>query len=113
MEAWDETWKAHHLPMWAKKKIRSNAIRDGKWRYCFSSADDFIPRDVFDHWGSILRGETRALVAQPYGHHKVSAELWAKEMECAIEVIAPGPWNEGTTCFIFTPMNLPKAASHS
>ena len=108
MEAWDKSWKPHHLPMWAKKAIRLNAIKKGNW--CAypgwpvtNNAETHLPNDLFDHWGSVKRGEIRALVAQPYGNHDDLAAKFAAELGWSVKSFTPGPWNDGTWCYEFLP----------
>jgi hypothetical protein len=107
VESWDRTWKAHHIPMWFKKRIRLNAIKDGKWRpatrWGHTTVESLLPRDIFDHWGSVRCYGGRAMVAQPYGNHDQFAQRWAEEMGCKLESFTPGPWNEGTWCYVFFP----------
>ena len=107
MAAWDKTWQMHYLPLWIRKRIRLRAIRQGLWRPCRSSADDFLPPDVFDHWGSVVRGNVRALVAQPYGEHDALARAFATELDCSLKIASPGPWHEGTRYYEFLP-NVPE-----
>lgn len=117
MEAWDNSWKHHHLPMWAKKAIRMNAIKRGKWRAyprwpVTNNAETHLPSDLFDHWGSVKRGNTRALIAQPYGNHDDLAAKFAAELGWSVKSFTPGPWNAGTWCYEFLPNasdQLPRA----
>ena len=115
MAAWDKSWKPHHLPMWAKKAIRLNAIKKGNWRAypgwpVTNNAETHLPNDLFDHWGSVKRGETRALVAQPYGNHDDLAAEFAAELGWSVKSFTPGPWNDGTWCYEFLP-NDPSSAT--
>ena len=108
MTAWDKSWKPHHLPMWAKKAIRLNAIKNENWRAypgwpVTNDAETHLPNDLFDHWGSVKRGETRALVAQPYGNHDELAAKFAAELGWSVKSFTPGPWNDGTWCYEFLP----------
>ena len=107
MAAWDKTWRMHHIPMWAKKAIRMNAIKKGKWvsaaQWGHTTVESLLPNDLFDHYGSVDRNGIRALVAQPYGNHDAIAETLAAEMGWAMESFTPGPWNDGTWCYEFLP----------
>ena len=105
--AGDKTWRMHHMPMWAKKQIRMNAIKQGKWvsaaQWGHTTVESLLPNDLFDHWGSVKRGETRALVAQPYGNHDDLAAKFAAELGWSVKSFTPGPWNDGTWCYEFLP----------
>jgi hypothetical protein len=103
MDAWDKTWKMHHLPMWAKKAIRLNAIKKGNWWPCRDTAHGKLDWDLFDHWGSVKRGDVRAVIAQPYGNHDALAHQFAADMGCSVKITTPGPWNSGTWCYEFLP----------
>ena len=107
MEAWDKTWRIHHMPMWAKKAIRMNAIKNGEWVpqtiWGYTTVESFLPGNLFDHWGSVKRGDNRALIAQPYGNHDDIANQFAKEMDWSLKSYTPGPWNPGTWCYEFLP----------
>lgn len=116
MELWDNSWKRHHLPMWAKKAIRLNAIKRGAWvsaaRWGHTTVESLLPQDLFDHWGSVKRGNTRALIAQPYGNHDDIAAKFATELGWSVKSFTPGPWNAGTWCYEFLPNasdQLPRA----
>lgn len=108
MKVWDKSWKHLHLPMWAKKAIRMNAIKNGKWKawHITDDAVEHLPIDLFDHWGSVNREGIRALVAQPYGNHDNLAFKFAVELGLSVTVFTPGPWNEGTWCYEFLPLKL-------
>lgn len=103
LREWDATFKHHHLPMWAKKRIRLWAIECGTWHAGMTTHQECLPREVFDHWGSIVRGGVRAVYAMPYNEPDALAGVWAGIMDCTLETLAPGPWNEGTTCYVFLP----------
>ena len=66
--AWNPTYKHHHTPVWLSKRIRAAAIRHGAWRPSWTSAESFLDRDIFDHWGSVQVGEDRVMICQPYGY---------------------------------------------
>ena len=112
MEAWDKTWKMHRLPMWAKKALRLRAITKGVWvpasRLGHTRPEDFIPRELLDHWGSVNRHGHgfHYLVMQPYGNYDEIAVKFAEEMGWAVSVFAPGPWSEGVRCYKFWPRTL-------
>ena len=116
MDAWDKTWRMHHMPMWAKKQIRMNAIKKGKWvsaaRWGHTTDESLLPSDLFDHWGSVNRNGVRALVAQPYGNHDDLAAQFANELGWSLKSYTPGPWNDGTWCYEFLP-NDPSSATAS
>lgn len=102
MTQWDKTWRFSHLPAWAKKLLRAKIKQSG--RSCiWTTEESMLDMTLFDHYGSIKRGAIRSLVAQPYGEHNEIAVKWADEMECSLESFTPGPWNQGTWCYIFTP----------
>lgn len=107
MESWNQSWKGHHLPMWAKKGIRENAIKRGIWvpagRAGMTTVESLLPRDLFDHWGSVDRGSVRSLITQPYGNHDEMASRFADEMGWELKASKPGPWNTGTYLYEFTP----------
>lgn len=110
MMAWDKTWREYHLPMWAKKARRLNAIRKGEWRkpsgiseYVIDSAEWHLPPTLFDHWGSVVRGEVRALLAQPYGQRDGLAEQFALELGLSITRITPAPWHPAAWGYEFQP----------
>lgn len=100
--AWDKTFKPHHLPLWAKKKLRQKAIAAGTW-IPHTRPHSLLDRDLFDHWGSVKRGTTRALVSQPYCDPDELAQQWAEEMDCTLESFRPAPWAAAACCYIFTP----------
>lgn len=111
MLAWDKTWNPHHLPVWAKKMIRQNALKKGKWNPWPSypvtnDATIHLPSDLFDHWGSVKRGNVRALITQPYHNRDKEAEAFAKELGWQVKSSHPGPWNEGTWLYEFLPANV-------
>jgi hypothetical protein len=89
--------------MWAKKKIRLWEIECGTWQAGLSTPHGLLPNKLFDHWGSVLRGDTRVLYTMPYGSPDALAETWAGIMDCELEIIKPGPWHEMTTCYVFLP----------
>lgn len=107
MLAWDSTWKPHHLPQWVKKRIRLHAIKTGEWVPCtcrhHRPVESFLSYRLFDHWGSVRKDGLRSLVTQPYGNHDEMAATFAEQMECTVKSFTPGPWNEGTFCYVFTP----------
>jgi len=103
LKDWDATFLHHHLPVWAIKKIRLWAIECGTWQAGLSTAHGLLPRELFDHWGSVLREDTRVLYTMPYGCPDALAEIWAGIMDCKLETIKPGPWHEMTTCYLFSP----------
>jgi hypothetical protein len=110
MTAWDRSWKPHHLPMWARKSIRLDAIKKDNWRAypgwpVNNHAEAHLPHELFDHWGSVKRGKTRALIAQPYGEHDALAKSFASELGWSVKSFTPGPWNDGTWCYEFLPNN--------
>ena len=89
--------------MWAKKRIRLFAIECGEWKTGITIHEEFLPHQVFDHWGSIARGDQRALYAMPYNEPDALAEMWAEAMDCTLESFSPAPWNESTKCYVFLP----------
>ena len=100
MRAWNKTWKHHHLPKWAKDRLRAKTSLTRRVR----GLEYLLLRpSLFDHWGSIEKDGLRVLVTQPYGEHNEEAAQWAKEMECTMAFFTPGPWNAGTWCYEFTP----------
>jgi len=103
LREWDATSKHHHLPMWAKKRIRLWAMESDAWRAGTAAYQEHLPYEVFDHWGSVLRGDVRAVYAMPYGKPDALARTWAGILGCSLETSAPGAWNEGTTCYVFLP----------
>ena len=103
LREWNNTFKHHHLPMWAKKRVRLLAIECGEWKAGISIHEEFLPHKVFDHWGSIVRGDNRALYAMPYAEPDALAKIWAEVMDCTLESFFPGPWNEATKCYVFFP----------
>lgn len=109
MYAWDKSWQIHHLPMWAKKAIRLNAIKKGNWRAypnwpITNDVKMHLPSDLFDHWGSVKRrNKVRALVTQPYGDRDELAAKFAAELGWSVKSFTPGPWNDGTWCYEFLP----------
>lgn len=107
MDAWDPTWKHHHLPMWAKKSLRKNAIKRNEWNPCYTSAYSLIPYEIFDHWGSVNRDGIRALVAQPYHNCDDQAAKFAEDHGWTVKSSHPGPWAEGTWLYEFLPKDLP------
>lgn len=115
MVAWDKTWRMHHMPMWAKKAVRMNAIKKGTWvaagHYGMTTAESLLPNDLFDHWGSVERNGIRALVAQPYGNHDALAASFAAKMGWSVKSFTPGPWNDGTWCYEFLPFSKPASDS--
>jgi len=113
MRAWDRTWKMHHIPMWAKKSLRKNAIRKKEWisaaRCGHTFAHCYLDVDLFDHWGSVRRGAFRALVAQPYGNHDKLAKDFASEHGWVVKISEPGPWRDGTWLYEFLPAPEPES----
>ena len=107
MDAWDKSWRMHHLPFWAKKQIRINAIKQRKWlsaaRWGHTTAESLLPNDLFDHWGSVNRNGVRALVAQPYGNRDDLAARFAYELGWYWKSYTPGPWHDGTWGYEFLP----------
>lgn len=110
MESWDRTWRPGKIPVWLRKNIRRWAIRNGKWvagpvtAFGRTIPESFLPWELFDHWGSVRRGNVRVLVAQPYHRHDKIAVEWAMKMGCRFEYFRPGPWHEKTHCYIFSPL---------
>lgn len=116
MEAWNKSWRVHHIPVWAKKSIRLNAIQKGIWKANWPghiTAESLLPNDLFDHWGSIKRDGMRIMITQPYGNHDDSASRFADEMGWCVRSFTPGPWNGGTWCYEFTPPFLSKTLLQS
>ena len=109
MQLWDKGFKLHHLPMWAKKAIRMNAKKKGNWNAYPSHpvtnrAELHLPSSLFDHWGSISKGEIRALITQPYGNHDFDALEFAVELGWSVSYATPGPWGDGTSYYEFLPL---------
>lgn len=109
MIAWDKSWKLHHMPIWAKKAIRANAIKKGKWNvypaYPITNyAEAHFPAGLLDHWGTINRNGVLVLITQPYGNHDDLAAKFAEELRWSVKSFAPGPWNEGTWYYEFFPL---------
>ncbi len=111
MVAWNNTWRPHRLPAWAKKTIRLNAIKKGNWRAypnwpITNTAEAHMPHILFDHWGSVKRNGFWVLITQPYGNHDDIAAEFANEMGWTVKSFTPGPWNDGTWCYEFLPNNV-------
>lgn len=100
---WNSTWKHHHLPVKFKKRIRFEAIRDEKWKANYSVSEDFMPSELFDHWGSFIpEGETqRQMASMPYGGNDVMVKLWAERHGMDIAISDDSPYGEGTKFYVF------------
>ncbi len=104
MLQWNSTWRHHHLPVPIKTAIRAAAVSRGEWQPSWSRHDDFLPRVIFDHWGSaILAGDTeRSLIGQPYGHCDMPARAFAKRHGLRLTMRCTAPWHPSTTFYAFT-----------
>lgn len=107
MDQWDATFNHKHEPLWFKKLIRKWAIRNNKWRPCYSTTVDFLPR-FFDHWGSVKTNEGRSVITQPYAcrEQRFDKEImdFANDIGCdAMISDEPAPWHPNTILVTFTP----------
>lgn len=106
MKEWNHTWQWHHLPLWAKVRLRKLAIRNKEWIPNTSRAEFFLPERLFDHWGSIKRGDLRVIMTQPYENPDEEAAQWAHDMDLHVEQFSPAPWHPDTRAYIFSPRTL-------
>lgn len=106
MDAWDKSWKHGHLPMWMKKSVRQaskiHSAKDLGLEIGYRSGIS-IYGGLWDHWGSVRRGEEVAVITQPYNRDDAAAEQFAERVGCKVDVVVPGPWEPRTVMYVFTP----------
>lgn len=104
MLAWDASWLPKNLPVWFKRALRAR-FRATTPRGPFNPHAQF-ESNLWDHWGTVVRGKTHAVVTQPYGkfedHHREACQL-AQELDCKLVAKPGGPWHPSTSYFEFVP----------
>ena len=104
MIQWNPTFRAHHLPVPFKVRIRSAAIAAGRWTPCLSSHTEGLRYPLWDHWGSvILDGDTeRSVISQPYAICDTEARAFATRHGFLLTIRCTAPWHPGATFYAFT-----------
>jgi hypothetical protein len=105
MYAWDASWKPLDTPGWFTKAVRARYRRRQNVRRpgpCGISAE-LNAGQLWTHWGSVKRGKTRAVIAQPYSDETPDARQWAADLGCALVMRKGGPWDPATWYYEFVP----------
>ena len=104
MVAWDKTWKPHHLPRWFTEACyKHRAELYGCGVRMFGRDVVSLPTEVFDHYGSVLRGDGRHLVSQPYSLDPKLLASILSHIGCESVVSSPGPWHPNTVLVDIAP----------
>lgn len=109
MEKWDPTWQHLRIPKWAEPALRAHP--DNRNRRELGLEHLHIPGEwsgVFDHWGTIKRGEEEFWITQPYGDVSEEIARVATELGCTAVYAGQGPWSKGVTLWV-----LEKNAEHT